>query len=64
MRKIEDEQMDQKRQQYDRAQKQRLKRLQNELDEQSYNYYVYKEEKIEKQLKFDKHKAMMQKAQE
>ena len=40
--------MDQRRRQYDLVNQQRMKRLQNELDEQSYNFWMYKEDKFNK----------------
>ena len=41
--------MDQRRRQFDLVNSQRKKRMQNELDEQSYNFWMYKEDKFSKQ---------------
>ena len=64
VRREEDQQMEERRRQYDRINSQRAKRLRTELDEQSYNFEVYKYDKLTKQEKIDRQKALIQNANE
>ena len=63
-RHSQESKLDLRRRQFDLVNQKRNKRLQNELDEQSYNFWVFKEDKMNKQEKFDKRKTLVKTAEE